>query len=191
MSLLGCPNELLLRILSDLTPADIINFAVSCKRIHSLAERRLAEHRSLQATYGHFSGDLDASSTQLYAIWGQPRRAADYIRTVQYRETWEYASSRFADDYGHQILSASPYLRYDVSVLFLLQDAMRQSSIYWEQSAGHARLGILISILPNLTCLDLEKSQDSECFWPAIVHIILDANSNAKFNGNTDGYPAL
>ena len=53
MSLLGCPNEILEQILSEISSDDIENFSSTCKLLRILAERALKEHFKLKSQYGY------------------------------------------------------------------------------------------------------------------------------------------
>lgn len=45
------PDELLLQILSYISPQDLVNFAVTSTRLRKISHARLQEHRSLMARY--------------------------------------------------------------------------------------------------------------------------------------------
>ena len=83
------PNETLLQIISEISPDDIVNFALCSKLLSTLAADRLKEHRQLQATWtkldysGSFMHEDKHHPVKLLRILCLDERIASYPRVFK------------------------------------------------------------------------------------------------------------
>ena len=85
VTLISLPNELLLQIFRTIFPADLENFAQTCKHTYQTAKGILEEHRALIKTYSTFTNVRAPNNTYalLLKIIDSPR-LAHYVRHVTF-----------------------------------------------------------------------------------------------------------
>ena len=182
--LLGLPNELLLQIIHSVANADLDSFTSTCKTLRSLADDALRGHRARKAMYAHITyGDPEENDPR--TTWVHPTLILrdllrddlfSYPRTFSINDhtyegaEWDdgrvysgidrecvgdrhsevyHALQELPDDVG-PLVKVCPYINRD-------DDLIR--GILEEGDIG-ATLGLLISLLPNLTGLEITDYND-------------------------------
>ena len=163
--LMDLPNELLEKVVSNTYREDLVNFAITSKRIHALARSALERHRELQAEYsGVFDSHSDSGVlARLVVNIIQDPRIGCYVTDLAIRgwnKAWmaEYQGSGYPehDEYPEITMSClreairnKPYLTDEARVSWLMG---------LEKGDEEPLIALLFSLLPNLSKLTINTS---------------------------------
>ncbi|KAK2766720.1 hypothetical protein FQN54_006034 [Arachnomyces sp. PD_36] len=172
---LHLPNEIILIIFSFLEPGDVVNTAVTCSYFHQLAGGRLKEHRELCAKYKHLSVENSVQCDFLEKAYQDPWLWY-YVKELKY-EPYRPRIGDMTSTFEEMIVSllaSSPYADYAVHDygLRMANHAKMNKGLEWRGFF----LGVLLTLLPNLTHLHIETSDFYHTLCAPMVRTIIEDN---------------
>ena len=215
-ALLALANETLLDIIEDVRPDDLLNLALSCKRMLALSQECLELHGRRSKTYASvkFHGcprhDNDSHPLALLRDIFNDWRIAFYPRSmtiqccdcrgrfVSYNEHKEAREEIDDDDDGdseevEDIEDTDPFDReikgFERNIMKNINQTghpRHQASKVKEWGIGKrgAMLGLLLTMLPNLEDLTLEKYTWGANTFRTILWNIVEANLDPDYPGS-------
>lgn len=212
-TLLTFPNEVLLEIIEDVCPDDLLNFALSCKHVLSLSQGCLKLHIERKQIYNTvgFHGcprhDHDAQPTilvqQIFDDW----RIASYPKSMTIKccdcrgvfKTYNEHKEGFQeidddDDVGdaEEAEDPEPFDRAIKDFERAIMKKINETEIPRHQAARvkvwgigerGAMLGFLLTMLPHLEKITLEQYTWSANTFRTILWNIVEANLDPDYTG--------
>ena len=170
ITLLACPNEIVLAVLGHVCPADILNFSRANKRVYSLSTKALNEFRDFRQKYGTIEMSDSEENPFLLEVEGpgwklknieafsaavSDERPARYVHTLNIHR--EYFSKPRNTLFADISAENSEVITMHARGIKFLQDLDVESWIPEIAAGDHSKLlTLLLCLLPNLEKLRMK-----------------------------------
>ena len=208
-TLMSLPNEILISIIDVTGPEDVVSFSTCCKRMYSLASRRLKEHKEKKSlfstlfvedyllprpksSWGANHGTYDTDLKELFSDARNRLYPKAMILVLPFNVISSIRTSDFIgfDEFGYPLNSSMAEVH---SMIALAVGEIEAEDWIKDVKAGYplATFLLLLALLPNLEkCSILTVGnwhRTSSVNYSKIIRVMIEAGLGQKGNGISFG----